>query len=100
MVGYAIYFYNYSTFLTKPGIYLEDLFVHPEYRKRGIGRALLRALGKKAQEMNAGRIEWSVLDWNEPAILFYQKIGAKILPDWRICRIAGKDLEEFIRACL
>lgn len=99
VVGYAIFFYNYSTFLTKPGIYLEDLFVHPLHRKKGIGRALLQELGKIAKEIDAGRIEWSVLDWNEPAIQFYKNLGAKILPDWRICRLSGKDLKSFIQAC-
>ncbi len=87
VVGFALFFPNYSTFLTKPGIYLEDLFVLPEYRRRGIGKALLQYLKELAVKRNAGRLEWSVLDWNEPAIKFYESIGAKILPEWRICRI-------------
>ena len=74
-VGYALFFYNYSTFLTKPGIYLEDLFVLPEYRQRGIGTALIKSLGKIAVERNFGRLEWSVLDWNQPAIDFYKNLG-------------------------
>lgn len=92
-VGFALYFFNYSTFLTKPGIYLEDLFVIPEYRGKGIGKALLNHLGKIALENDCGRIEWSVLDWNQPAIEFYQYIGAEILPDWRICRVTGEGIK-------
>lgn len=87
LIGFALFFPNYSTFLTKPGIYLEDLFVLPEYRRQGIGKAMLSYLGKLALERDAGRLEWSVLDWNESAIAFYQNMGAKILPDWRICRV-------------
>lgn len=86
-VGFALFFPNYSTFLTKPGIYLEDLFVLPEYRRRGIGKALLEYLKELAIKRDAGRLEWSVLDWNEPAIKFYESIGATILSEWRICRI-------------
>lgn len=86
-VGFALFFPNYSTFLTKPGIYLEDLFVLPEYRRQGIGKALLNYVINLAKERNFGRVEWSVLDWNQPAIKFYEQMGAKILPDWRICRI-------------
>ncbi len=91
-VGFALFFPNYSTFLTQPGIYLEDLFVLPEYRRRGIGKALLSYLAKLAAERQAGRLEWSVLDWNESAIAFYQSLGASLLPDWRICRVTGKSL--------
>lgn len=87
--GFALFFYNYSTFLTKPGIYLEDLFVVPDYRSKGIGKALLSYLAKLAVERDCGRLEWSVLDWNEPAIGFYQRMGATVLPDWRICRVTG-----------
>ncbi len=94
-VGYALFFYNYSTFLTKPGIYLEDLFVLPEYRQRGIGTALIKSIGKIAVERNFGRLEWSVLDWNQPAIDFYKNLGASVLPDWRICRITGYSLRQF-----
>jgi GNAT superfamily N-acetyltransferase len=89
-VGFALFFTNYSTFLTKPGIYLEDLFVMPEYRSLGMGKALLAYLGQLAIERDCGRVEWSVLDWNESAIGFYQRMGAAILPDWRICRVTGE----------
>ncbi len=86
-IGYALFFPNYSTFLTKPGIYLEDLFVLPEYRRQGIGKKLLTYIINLAKTNNYGRVEWSVLDWNEPAIKFYEKMGADILPDWRTCRV-------------
>lgn len=94
IVGFALFFPNYSTFLTKPGIYLEDLFVLSEYRGRGIGKAMLIYLAQLALERDAGRLEWSVLDWNQPAIDFYQSIGASILPDWRICRVTGNVLSQ------
>ena len=87
IVGFALFFPNYSTFLTKPGIYLEDLFVLPEYRRRGMGRAMLSYLKELAIARGAGRLEWSVLDWNESAIAFYQSMGAEVLPDWRTCRV-------------
>lgn len=87
IVGFALFFSNYSTFLTKPGIYLEDLFVLPDYRRKGIGKAMLSYLGKIAIERGVGRLEWSVLDWNQTAIAFYQEMGATVLPDWRICRV-------------
>lgn len=87
VIGFALFFTNYSTFLTKPGIYLEDLFVLPAYRQQGIGKALLSHLIQLGKERGAGRVEWSVLDWNAPAIAFYQKMGATVLPDWRICRV-------------
>lgn len=86
-VGFALFFHNYSTFLTKPGIYLEDLFVLPEYRRQGIGKSLLTKLAKIAVERNCGRLEWSVLDWNISAQKFYRSMGADILEDWRICRV-------------
>ena len=92
VVGFALFLPNYSTFLTKPGIYLEDLFVLPKYRRQGIGKAMLSYLGKLAIARNAGRIEWSVLDWNESAIAFYQSMGAKVLPDWRTCRVTQEAL--------
>ncbi|PZU95846.1 MAG: GNAT family N-acetyltransferase [Pseudanabaena sp.] len=88
IIGYALFFTNYSTFLTQRGIYLEDLFVLPEYRGQGIGKSLLRRLIEVAKERGCGRFEWSVLDWNEPAIAFYQHMGAEVLPEWRICRIS------------
>lgn len=87
LVGLALFFYNYSTFLTKPGIYLEDLFVLPEYRGQGVGKALLQGTIERARAQNCGRVEWSVLDWNAPAIAFYEHMGAAVLPDWRICRV-------------
>jgi len=93
IIGFALFFPNYSTFLTKPGIYLEDLFVLPAYRRQGIGKAMLVYLGRLAIERGAGRLEWSVLDWNESAIAFYESMGAKVLPDWRICRVTDTALE-------
>lgn len=93
-VGFALFFTNYSTFLTKPGIYLEDLFVLPDYRSQGIGKALLSYLAQLALNRNCGRLEWSVLDWNEPAIGFYQRMGATVLPDWRICRVTGEAIAQ------
>ncbi len=91
-VGFALFFSSYSTFLTQPGIYLEDLFVLPEYRRLGIGKAMLSYLAGLAVERGCGRLEWSVLDWNEPAIAFYRRMGAAVLPDWRICRVTGEAL--------
>jgi GNAT superfamily N-acetyltransferase len=92
IIGFALFFSNYSTFLTRPGLYLEDLFVLPNYRHQGIGKALITTLAQMAHARGCGRLEWSVLDWNEPAIAFYQSLGADILPDWRICRITGPAL--------
>jgi GNAT superfamily N-acetyltransferase len=86
-VGFVLFFHNYSTFLTKPGLYLEDIFVLPEYRQQGIGKALLKKVAQIALDRNCGRLEWSVLDWNEPAITFYQRMGASILDEWRSCRL-------------
>jgi GNAT superfamily N-acetyltransferase len=85
--GFALFFVNYSTFLTQPGIYLEDLFVRPAYRRKGIGAALLSYLAKLAQTRNYGRIDWSVLDWNTPAIAFYERMGATVFLEWRTCRV-------------
>jgi GNAT superfamily N-acetyltransferase len=93
-VGFALFFHNYSTFLTKPGIYLEDLFVLPEYRRQGIGKALLIKLAQIAVERGCGRLEWSVLDWNEPAQAFYRRMGASILDDWRICRVTEEAISK------
>ncbi|NER21073.1 MAG: GNAT family N-acetyltransferase [Symploca sp. SIO1B1] len=92
VIGFALFFSNYSTFLTQPGIYLEDLFVLPEFRGRGIGKALITSVAELAVERNCGRLEWSVLNWNEAAIAFYQNLGASILPDWRICRVTENSL--------
>ena len=91
-VGFALFFHNYSTFLGKRGLYLEDLFVVPEWRGRGAGRALLAHLAKIAAERDCGRFEWSVLDWNEPAITFYKSLGAKPMDEWTIFRVTGDTL--------
>jgi GNAT superfamily N-acetyltransferase len=93
-VGFALFFHNYSTFLTKPGIYLEDLFVLPEYRRQGIGKALITKVAQITVERDCGRLEWSVLDWNEPAKEFYRSMGASILDDWRICRVTEDALTQ------
>ena len=91
-VGFAVWFHNYSTFLGRPGLYLEDLFVVPAWRGRGVGRALLVHLAAVAVTRGCGRMEWSVLDWNEPAIGFYKRLGAKPLNDWTVFRLTGDDL--------
>lgn len=91
-VGFALFFHNYSTFEGKPGIYLEDLYVMPEYRGRGLGKALLVALAKLAVERDCGRVEWSVLDWNEPSIRFYESLGAVAKKEWIIYRTTGASL--------
>jgi GNAT superfamily N-acetyltransferase len=93
-VGFALFFHNYSTFLMKPGLYLEDLFVLPAYRRRGIATAILQHLAQLAVKKGCGRFEWSVLDWNQGAIDFYKRMGATVLPDWRICRVTGSALEQ------
>lgn len=95
--GFALFFHNYSTFLAKPGIYLEDLFVDPSLRGKGIGKALITYLAKLAMERDCGRLEWSVLDWNQPAIEFYQSLGAQMLHDWRINRVTGETLQSMAR---
>lgn len=92
--GFALFFHNYSTFLAKPGIYLEDLFVLPELRGKGIGKALITYLAQLAIARDCGRLEWSVLDWNQPAIDFYQSLGATMLDDWRINRVTGASLQQ------
>jgi len=91
-VGFALFFHNFSTFVGRPGLYLEDLFVVPEWRGKGVGRQLLGHLAVIAEERRCGRMEWAVLDWNESAIGFYQKLGAQVLDDWRICRLTGDAL--------
>ena len=93
-VGFALFFHNFSTFLGRPGIYLEDLFVKPELRGRGYGKALLACLAKIAVERKCGRLEWSVLDWNEPSIQFYKKLGAVALDEWTMYRVTGEALEK------
>lgn len=97
VVAFALYFTNFSTFLAQPGLYLEDLYVKPAHRQLGIGRAMLTRLGRLANERGYGRFEWSVLDWNENAIRFYERLGATLLPDWRICRVTGEALAAFGR---
>ena len=93
-VGFALFFHNFSTFLGKPGIYLEDLYVRPEHRGAGAGRLLLSRLATLAVERGCGRLEWSVLDWNEPSIGFYKKLGAVALDDWTVYRVTGGALGE------
>ena len=92
--GFALFFMNYSTFLAQPGIYLEDLFVKPHARGRGLGKALLTKLAQLARERNCGRLEWSVLDWNEPSIRFYKSLGAVPLDEWTGYRVTGKSLQD------
>ncbi|WP_421852137.1 GNAT family N-acetyltransferase [Novosphingobium sp.] len=90
--GFALFFHNFSTFEGKPGIYLEDLFVRPEARGSGLGKALLARLAALAVERDCARLEWSVLDWNEPAIGFYKKLGARLMDEWTVMRVDGADL--------
>ena len=92
VVGFALFFHNYSTFAGKPGIYLEDLFVESEHRAKGHGKALFQAVVRLAVERGCGRMEWSVLDWNEPAINFYCSLGARTMADWTVYRLSGESL--------
>ena len=92
--GFALFFHNFSTFLGRRGLWLEDLFVRPAHRRRGCAQALLRALAALAVERGCGRFEWAVLDWNEPAIRFYESLGATVLPEWRIVRVVGPALDD------
>lgn len=92
VVAFALYFTNFSTFLAQPGLYLEDLYVRPAQRGRGIGEAMLKRLAALAVDRGCGRFEWSVLDWNADAIRFYERLGATVMPDWRICRVTGEAL--------
>lgn len=94
-VGFALFFHNFSTFLGRAGIYLEDLFVLPEYRGKGYGKALLKFLAKTTVERGCGRLEWVCLDWNKPSIDFYLSVGAKPLDDWTIYRMTGENLKNF-----
>ena len=91
--GFALFFHTFSTFLARRGLWLEDLFVYPGHRGAGIGRALLQALAAIARERRCGRFEWAVLDWNTPAIAFYERLGATVMPDWRIVRVTGDALD-------
>ena len=93
-VGFAVWFLNFSTFSGRYGIYLEDIFVRPAFRGKGIGKALMRYLAQRCVAQNFARFEWSVLDWNKPSIDFYRSIGADVLEEWRICRMSGESLEK------
>ncbi len=93
--GFALYFRNFSTFIGKPGLYLEDLFVHPEFRDKGIGKALIRAVAQEVRRRGYARFEWSVLNWNEPAIGFYQALGAQPMNGWTVYRLCGEALHKF-----
>ncbi len=97
VVAFALFFTNFSTFLAKPGLYLEDLYVRPAHRGQGIGKALLAHLGGLAVQRGCGRFEWSVLDWNANAIALYEQMGATVMPEWRICRVSGDALTAFAR---
>ncbi|HTU67154.1 MAG TPA: GNAT family N-acetyltransferase [Steroidobacteraceae bacterium] len=90
--GFALYFFNFSTFVARPGLYLEDLFVRPALRSHGIGRALLRELARIAQARNCGRMEWAVLDWNEPALRFYKSLGARPMTEWIVHRLTPVEI--------
>ncbi len=97
-VGFAVFFHNFSTFAGKAGIYLEDLFVEPEFRKKGIGKALLRHLANLTKERGCSRLDWAVLDWNISAIGFYEKLGAEAMNDWTVYRVSGKKLDRLAKA--
>jgi GNAT superfamily N-acetyltransferase len=97
-VGYALFFHNYSSFVGKRGLYLEDVYVQPSQRGSGLGTALLQRLAALAVERQCGRFEWTVLDWNQQAISFYEKMGASVMPDWRVVRLAGEALERLAAA--
>jgi GNAT superfamily N-acetyltransferase len=92
--GFALYFFNFSTFVGRPGLYLEDLFVRPALRSHGIGRALLRELARIAKQRDCGRMEWAVLDWNEPALRFYQTLGARQLTEWIVHRLTPVEIDK------
>src|SRR5947208_2453494 len=97
-VGFAVYFFNFSTWLGRAGLYLEDLFIKPEKRGKGYGRALLVELAKIARDRGCGRMEWAVLDWNEPAIKFYRSLGAKPMHEWTVFRLTGEEIAELASA--
>jgi len=97
--AFALFFHNFSTFLGKPGIYLEDLYVRPEFRGQGLGKAMLARLARLAKERGCGRLEWWVLDWNEPAIRFYESLGAVPMDEWTVYRVTGAALEELAVRC-
>jgi GNAT superfamily N-acetyltransferase len=93
-IGFAVYFYNFSTFLGRPGIYIEDIFIEPEQRGGGAGKQVLQYLAAKAKREGCGRLEWWVLDWNKPALDFYEKLGAVAMDEWTVYRVTGKALDE------
>ena len=95
--GFAVWFLSFSTFRGRRGIYLEDIFVRPAFRRRGIGKALLARLAKRCVDEGFARFEWAVLDWNAPSIAFYRSIGAQVMDEWRICRLSGEALQIFAR---
>ncbi|HMF78372.1 MAG TPA: GNAT family N-acetyltransferase [Bryobacteraceae bacterium] len=95
--GFAVFFHNFSTFAGRAGIYLEDLFVEPKFRRKGIGKALLAHLAKLTKERECARLEWAVLDWNAPAIRFYKKLGAEALGDWTVYRVSGGELDSLAK---
>jgi GNAT superfamily N-acetyltransferase len=95
--GFALFFQTHSTFLTRPGLWLEDLFVRPEHRRGGVGKALLAGVAQVAAHRGCGRVEWSVLDWNKPSIAFYQRLGARLMDEWTTCRVEGKTLAALAR---
>jgi len=94
-VGFALFFHTFSTFLGRPGLYLEDLYVRPDMRGRGVGKGLLHYVAQLALERDCGRLEWSVLDWNEPAIGFYERLGARAMGDWTVYRLTAENLSVF-----
>ena len=97
MVGYAVYFFTFSTFVGRPGIWLEDLYVRPEFRQRGLGRALIQAVAQIGVERNCGRFEWTALNWNEKALNFYKNLGAQVMDDWRLLRLNSTGLRQLAR---
>jgi len=94
MIGYAVYFFTFSTFVGRPGIWLEDLYVRPEFRQKGLGRAMIEAVARSGVERNCGRFEWTALNWNEKALKFYEKLGAHVMDDWRLLRLNSAGLRE------
>ena len=97
-IGFALYFYQFSTFAARPTLYLEDLFVYPDRRGRGHGKALLVALAREAVDRGCGRMDWMVLDWNEQALVFYRALGAEVLEAWELCRLSGRALSDLSRS--
>jgi GNAT superfamily N-acetyltransferase len=97
-VGYAIYYRTFSTFVGRPGVYLEDLYVRPAFRQGGLGRALLEAVARAGVELGGGRLEWAALDWNENALRFYRGLGAKVMEDWVLLRMTGEEVQRLLAA--